>query len=182
MKGPPIKSLCVRPTGGGKRLVFNAVASVLKGITLCICPLLSLGANQTKKIFSKTFTDCKSITAFHLDELSNNAVLKLKRFLDQPDNPTTTKSIIIFVSPQAITGRYNPLIQYLINRKLIRLIVVDEIHLVSHFGNSFREEFLQLKEMLFKKIDPSVPMLFLTATCSTFITIDIQTMYDDGKC
>ena len=51
MKGPPIRSLCVHLTGGGKILVFNAVAGVLHGITLCICPLLSIGADQTKKIF-----------------------------------------------------------------------------------------------------------------------------------
>ena len=49
---------CLHPTGGGKSLVFNAVTSVLHGVTLCICPLLSLGADQTKKIFSKTFSDC----------------------------------------------------------------------------------------------------------------------------
>ena len=177
MKGPPIRSLCVRPTGGGKSLVFNAVAGVLHGITLCICPLLSLGADQTKKIFSKTFSDCTSITAFHLDELSNTAIGKLKRFLDKPANHTNSKSIILFASPQAITRRYNPLLQYLINRNLIRLLVVDEIHLVSQFGNSFREEFLLLKDMLFKKLNPSIPMLFLTATCSSLIAADIQTMF-----
>ena len=86
MKGPSIRSLWVRPTGGGKSLVLNAVAGVLHGITLCICPLLSLGADQTKKIFSKTVTDCTSITAFHLDELSNSAIAKLKHFLDNPAN------------------------------------------------------------------------------------------------
>ena len=178
MKGPPIRSLCVRPTGGGKSfLVLNAVAGVLHGITLCICLLLSIGAVQTKKIFSKTVTDCTLITAFHLDELSNSAIAKLKRFLDNPANFTNTKSIIFFASPQAITGRYNPLVEYLIERNLIRFIVVDEIHLVSHFGNSFREEFQLLKYKLFKKINPSIPMLFLTATCTTLIAADIQSMF-----
>ena len=175
MTGQPIKSLCVRPTGGGKSLVFNAVAGVLHGVTLCICPLLSLGADRTKKIFSKTFTDCTSVTAFHLDELSNSAVVKLKFFLDNPVN--STKSIIFFASPQAITDRYNPFVQYLINGNLIRLVVVDEIHLVSHFGKSFRKEFLLLKDLLFKKLNPSIPMLFLTATCSTLIAADIQSMF-----
>ena len=88
MTGEAIRLLCVRPTGGGKSLVFNAVATALHGVTLCICPLLSLGADQTKKLFSKTFSDCTSITAFHLDELSINAVTKLKRYLDNPLNIT----------------------------------------------------------------------------------------------
>ena len=43
-----LKILCVRPTGGGKSLIFNVIATVLKGVTICICPLLSLGADQTR--------------------------------------------------------------------------------------------------------------------------------------
>jgi hypothetical protein len=51
----PLKLLLVRPTGGGKTLVFTSVAACIKGITLCILtPLLSLGADQVQKIMSKT--------------------------------------------------------------------------------------------------------------------------------
>lgn len=42
-----VSFLLVRPTGGGKTLVFNTLAACLKGVTLCISPLLSLGADQT---------------------------------------------------------------------------------------------------------------------------------------
>ena len=45
-----LKILCVRSTGGGKSLIFNVIATVLKGVTICICPLLSLGADQTRKM------------------------------------------------------------------------------------------------------------------------------------
>ena len=45
-----LKILCVRPTGGGNSLIFNVIATVLKGVTICICPLLSLGADQTRKM------------------------------------------------------------------------------------------------------------------------------------
>ena len=31
-----LKILCVRPTGGGKSLIFNVVATILKGVTTCI--------------------------------------------------------------------------------------------------------------------------------------------------
>ena len=41
-----VRYLCVRPTGGGKSLVFNTVSAAIKGVTICICPLLSLGADQ----------------------------------------------------------------------------------------------------------------------------------------
>ena len=42
---------------GGKSLVFNTVADVLRGVTICICPLLSLGADQAQKLLSKSGLD-----------------------------------------------------------------------------------------------------------------------------
>ena len=49
----PLKLLLVRPTGGGKTLVFTSVAACIKGITLCITPLLSLGADQVQKVMCR---------------------------------------------------------------------------------------------------------------------------------
>ena len=172
-----IKHLCVRPTGGGKSLVFNTVADVLLGVTICICPLLSLGADQAKKLLSKSHANQKAITAFHLDELSNSAIGKLKRFLETPAYLNCPTSIILFASPQAITTRYYPFVNWLINRNIIRFVVVDEIHLAVHFGNSFRDEFLKLKDLFFNKLKSTVPMAFMTATCSRFIESSIQDMF-----
>ena len=129
----PIKHLCVRPTGGGKSLVFNTVADVLLGVTICICPLLSLGTDQAKKLISKSHANQNAVTAFHLDELSNSAIGKLKRFLENPAYLNCPTSIILFASPQAITTRYNPFVNWLITHDLICFIVVDEIHLAVHF-------------------------------------------------
>ena len=64
----PIKHLCVRPTGGGKSLVFNTVADVLLGVTICICPLLSLGTDQAKKLISKSHANQNAVTAFRHGE------------------------------------------------------------------------------------------------------------------
>ena len=94
----PIRHLCVRPTGGGKSLVFNTVADVVGGVTICICLLLSLSTDQAKKILSKTKTDCRSITAFHLDELSTDALKKLKTFFQSANYPSSKTSIILFAS------------------------------------------------------------------------------------
>ena len=65
--------LLVRPTGGGKTLVFNTLAACLKGVTLCISHLLSLGANQTQKVMESACND-RSISSFHLDEMSNASI------------------------------------------------------------------------------------------------------------
>ena len=43
----PINQLFFRPICGGKNLLSTTIASVLKGVTLCITPIISLGADQS---------------------------------------------------------------------------------------------------------------------------------------
>ena len=138
----------MRPTGGGKSLVFTASAACIKGITLSIMPLLTLGSNQFENLINKTESD-HSITAFHLDELTKEEVentLFPKLLMLSSENP-----VVLFTSPQCILYRYNHILEKLISLKLIRFVVVDEIHLFNHFGRSFRKEFTELKESLFQK-------------------------------
>jgi superfamily II DNA helicase RecQ len=172
-----IKCLCVKPTGGGKSLIFNVVATILKGVTICICPLLSLGANQTKKTLALVDTPSPApVTAFHLDEMKLKSLHKLKRILrDERSNGT---AVIIYTSPQALNGvKGNSIvIPFLIRGNLIRLVVLDEIHLVSSFGNTFTKEFGTLPATLFSKLNIDCPMLFLTATCTAAIRCDFESL------
>ena len=46
------------------------------------------------------------------------------------------------------------------------MIVIDEIHLLTDFGRSFRVEINMLKEELFSKVKETKPMLFLTMMCT----------------
>ena len=64
----PVKQLLVRPTGGGKTLVFNGISACLKGVTLCISHILSLGADLTRKVMKSAEND-DSVSAFHIDEI-----------------------------------------------------------------------------------------------------------------
>ena len=97
-----IHKFCVRPTGGGKTLLFTVLARCMKGVTLCITPLLSLGSDQVRKLLNNT-TLHTSTTTFHLDklnELDNN---------EQTNNITRkaldpSKIVIIYVSPQRLTN------------------------------------------------------------------------------
>ena len=52
-----LRQLCVRPTGGGKTLLYNVVAAYLKGVTIMISPFLSLGADQICKLLKVTVGD-----------------------------------------------------------------------------------------------------------------------------
>ena len=40
------KFICIRPTGGGKSLLYQVLALYVKGVTLCITPILALGSDQ----------------------------------------------------------------------------------------------------------------------------------------
>ena len=59
--------LCVRPTGGGKSLLYQVLSRHFKGVTLCVAPILTLGSDQMRKILK---VPDQTITAFHLDEMS----------------------------------------------------------------------------------------------------------------
>ena len=132
-----LKCLCVKPTGGGKSLIFNVVATILKGVTICICPLLSLGADQTKKTVSLVNTPSPSpVTAFHLDEMKLKTIHKLKAKLRDARSKGT--AVIIYTSPQALNGfKGDAILPFLFRRNLICLVVIDEIHLVTSFGHTF---------------------------------------------
>ena len=174
-----MRLLLVRPTGGGKTLVFNnTITACLKGVTLCISsPLLvSLGANQTRKVMESAHDD-RSIASFHLDETSPQSI---KELLSSIKVLPTDKTVlfILFTSPQAIVNRNDKLRDYLISNKLKRFIAVDEIHLVNNVGKTFRSEFGALKEKLFAHLKKEIPMMFITATCTTDIRVSFQNLLD----
>ena len=66
LSNSPCRYLCIRPTGGGKTLLFTTIARFLRGVTICISPLLSLGADQAPKSKAKYYSSIKNIS------LSNN--------------------------------------------------------------------------------------------------------------
>jgi len=169
----PVKQLLVRPTGGGKTLVFNGISACLKGVTLCISPLLSLGADQTRKVMKLAMND-DSISAFHIDEMNDLSINHVLRSLKEL---SPLKTVFLFTSPQCIVRRHCGFFQSILRLSLIRFVVVDEIHLVNHFGRTFRDEFGLLRAAFFQKLPVNTPMLFMTATCSREIITSIETLF-----
>ena len=53
----------------------------------------------------------------------------------------------------------------------IDLFVIDEVHCVSHWGQEFRKDYLELS--ILKKTFPNVPILGLTATATVKVKNDI---------
>ena len=138
-----VRQLCIQPTGGGKTLVFHTLACYMKGVSICIIPLLSLGADQVNKAMLRARHD-PSIWAVHLDDLRDIDVKELLGLINEMDQATTT--VMLYSSPQFLVQRFPGFLSKLINTCAIKLVVVDEIHLFAQFGRSFRSEFNDMNE------------------------------------
>jgi len=145
-----IHQLLVRPTGGGKSMVYLISGILLKGVTLCISPLLSLGADQVNKL-RELPRHGRDIFAYHLDEMTPSSINYLASGLHQLHHSNT---VFLFASPQLLTEQQKGqrLLQSLFDLNLIRLIVFDEIHLVVGHGLSFRKPFLDVRMFVLSKL------------------------------
>ena len=65
---PETRQLCVQPTGSCKCLLFQTITKFIKGLTLCLSPLVSLTADQVNKLMVNTWVADTIINTLHLDE------------------------------------------------------------------------------------------------------------------
>ena len=152
--------LAVLPTGSGKSICFLAPLTFIKGVVLCIYPLLSLMADQERR----------------MKEMSIPAVT-LKGGMDR-----NAKEKII---DALIEGKYKVLItniemilslinnpRYTILWKKISTIVIDEVHTTVTWGDTFRPSYKELPKVI-KKINPRHILAF-TATLDETMYATIQ--------
>ena len=184
----PSAMLLVQGTGGGKSAVPQTVGAVTRGVTLIIENTLSLSADQHAKINKANITH-GPIKAFHLDSI------RTKRNQDKLSNllkhipSDTDATIFIFSSPEFLLKEpWKQTIDSLIERGLLRLICIDEVHQFVMFGCTFRPEFALLKESLMKKIaipndnaahlsiQLKISLLLMTATFNTELLTILQSM------
>ena len=164
--------LLVRKTGEGKSLVYLVTGACIGGVTLCISPLLSLAMDQSRKVIQHS-PNSNMVSSFHLDEMSPTHLNKLQTSLFHlPTNVSTS----IFTSPQCFRN-WHRFRNFLLQRNLVKFVVVDEIHFFAQFGNTFQAEFGHLKQCIFDKLHVSetkIPTLFMTATCTPSMLRDME--------
>jgi superfamily II DNA helicase RecQ len=175
--------LLVRPTGGGKSAVRDTVGVILAGVVLTISPLLSLAADQTDKVGSRASQEFGNVLSFHLDEIRERNEQQAVATSISNIVVDTTQTVFLFASPQVFVNNpiWRNLLDLIVLKKLLRFVVVDEIHLFVHFARSFRQEFAWLKPYLFSKLQyrgsssrTTVPVLFMTATCNETIVKNVE--------
>ena len=193
MPNTPSAMLLVQGTGGGKSAVPQAVGTVTCGVTLVIENTLSLSADQHSKIKNAN-SGHGPIKAFHLDSIrtKRNQDKLCKLLVNLPDN--TDATIFLFSSPEyLLNDPWKHTMQTLINKSLLRLVCIDEVHQFVMFGCTFRPNFGLLKKSLFQHmishkdhnpisntsglpVKLKVPLLLMTATFNIELLNILQTM------
>ncbi len=145
--------IVILPTGAGKSLCFMLPASFLPGPTLVIYPLLSLIADQSRRLMERGFHpvilkggQSKTERAKVWDSIEKN---KTKFILSNPET-LLQKSVLSRLKTINISH-----------------LVIDELHTVSEWGNTFRPSYLQVSRV-HKETGVKVVTAF-TATASPAI-------------
>lgn len=159
------KQIILFPTGGGKSLCFLLPAVILNGLTIVIYPLLSLMADQKRR----------------MDEAGINAcVINGKTSNEEIDSYFSAiksgKIKIAIINPEIIIKR-NLIPRF--KECKISHIAIDEAHCVTSWGNTFRPDYLKLGSFI-KELNANCVSAF-TATAPDYILKDIKKLLFDNE-
>ncbi|MDQ3699334.1 MAG: RecQ family ATP-dependent DNA helicase, partial [Chloroflexota bacterium] len=174
-------TLAVMPTGKGKSLCYQIPALLAEtgGLTVVVCPLVSLMKDQRESLLRKIGPSrAPEIAALH-----SKLPAPERRRIEADVLAGTVR--ILFVAPERLRSLEFCL---LIKRRGVSLLVVDEAHCVSEWGHSFRPEYLFIGEAA-RDLSNShqgrpqgmthggrPPILALTATADRRVRRDVVSM------
>ncbi|MDR1147181.1 MAG: RecQ family ATP-dependent DNA helicase [Spirochaetaceae bacterium] len=144
------RQIVILPTGAGKSLCFQLPAMLLDGPTLVIYPILSLMADQERRLLEKDFAPVILRGGQSVEERA--AIM---------EKITSGESRFIIANPEV-----------LLTEKLLRLlpemgivhVVIDEAHCVSEWGESFRPSYLEIGKIIEASAAPLVTAFTATAS------------------
>lgn len=147
------RQIVLLPTGAGKSLCFMLPGILLEGITLIIFPLLSLMADQERRILESgsTVTILKGGMTENEIKIAYGHIRNgdIKFILTNPETLRTKKVL------------------ELLSNATIGHVVIDETHTVSQWGESFRPTYLEVGQHI-KTIGVELITAY-TATASDYI-------------
>ncbi len=151
--------LGVMPTGAGKSICYQLPALLLPGITLVICPLISLMKDQVAALnqmgIPAAFIN-SSLTLAQQQEVLRRAALGTYKIIYVAPERLTTEAFCNFTSHSCIS-----------------LLAVDEAHCVSQWGQDFRPSYLEISR--FAEGLPNRPVIgAFTATAPAEVQEDIE--------
>ena len=152
-------TLALMPTGGGKSITFQVPALAKPGICLVISPLVALMKDQVKNLQKRGI-----LSAFISSEMPHWEILQ------QLDNCILGDYKFLYISPERISSDLFQEKLKTLSRK-VNLLVVDEAHCISQWGNDFRRDYRLIADI--RDAIPNVPVIAVTASATAAVVTDI---------
>ncbi|MEG3766661.1 RecQ family ATP-dependent DNA helicase [Alteromonas sp. 14N.309.X.WAT.G.H12] len=150
-------TLAIFPTGSGKSLCYQFVATQLPHLTLVVSPLLALMKDQL------AFLREKGVAAESID-----STLTPEQNKQVMQDVRTGQCKILMVSVERFK---NERFRQFIESVSVSMLVIDEAHCISEWGHNFRPDYLKLPAY---KQGLNIPLvLLLTATATNKVKQDM---------
>ena len=161
----PEHQLVVLPTGSGKSICFMLPSLMLEGITLVVYPLLALMTDQERRMEDMGF----ETVLFKGSQSDAERVISWEKL-----NRGLAKFVI--TNPETLRS---PSVLERLSSFRISLAVIDEVHTITQWGETFRPAYLDVPNAL-KTLHPAQIVAF-TATASPRIVERIREILFSGK-
>ncbi|MFZ8198384.1 RecQ family ATP-dependent DNA helicase [Alteromonas portus] len=155
-------TLAIFPTGSGKSLCYQFVATQLPHLTLVVSPLLALMKDQL------AFLHSKGIAAASID-----STLTPEQNKQVMNDVRSGRCKILMVSVERFK---NERFRQFIESVQVSMLVIDEAHCISEWGHNFRPDYLKLPA--YQK-ELNIPLvLLLTATATKKVKEDMSARFN----
>jgi len=156
------RQIVILPTGAGKSLCFQLPAMLMDGLTMVVYPLLSLMADQERRLREKGFSPV-IIRGGQSREERDEIWEKLE------SGRGNSRSKIIIANPEVLLAVR---VKKRLERIKVAHIVIDEAHCVSEWGESFRPSYMKIGSII-SSLNPPLVTAF-TATASSQVLEKIR--------
>lgn len=162
------------PTGAGKSLIYQLAGLCMPGRTLVVDPLRSLINDQVNGLRANGIDRVAAITSQDVRQVGIDALLETVQSAD---------ALFMLITPQRLqTQRFREALAGLTVNAPINMVVIDEAHCVSEWGQQFMPAYLKLGATIASTCSGSngarPPVLGLTGTASRAVLRDVLFQLD----
>nr|AGS51932.1 ATP-dependent DNA helicase RecQ [uncultured bacterium contig00003] len=161
------RQIVILPTGAGKSLCFQLPAMLIQGLTMVIYPILSLMADQERRLHERGFSPV-IIMGGQSKEERDEIWEKLK----------SGQSKFIIANPEVLLTEQ---VKKHLEKIKVTHVVIDEAHCVSEWGESFRPSYLEIGSIINSLNPPLVTAFTATASAPVLEKIRKYIFGDTGE-
>ena len=167
------------PTGGGKSLCAHLPALLDEGavasLVLTIVPTVALALDQQERLKPIIPHPTAYVGGSTQEEREINRSIR--------GRIREGRQRILFTSPESVLQSLASSLYYAAERGLLKLFVIDEAHMVEHWGDEFRSAFQEITairaDLLRRASDKPFRTLLLTATLTEGALDSLQTLFGE---